>query len=345
MSELQGPADPRRNVYIVYTGGTIGMRPSEHGYVPATGYLEAQMRADPVLSRPELPQYVIHELTPLLDSSNMSPSDWQRIGEDIYENYKRYDGFIVLHGTDTMAYSASALSFLFSGLGKPIVFTGSQIPLCELRNDARENLVTSLLIAGREKVPEVCLLVGDQLLRGNRSTKVSAASFQAFQSPNYPPLGRAGALLTIDQDAVRTPPSGTLKFHKPGKAQVADLRLFPGITPELLRSFLRPPLEGAVLHTYGVGNAPTHPEFLAALQEATARGVVIINCTQCLEGCVDMKGYETGRRLLEVGLISGYDMTSEAALTKLFWLLSLGLSREEVQRQMQENLRGELSRA
>ena len=334
----------RRSVYIVYTGGTIGMMPSEHGYVPAPGFLEKQMRADPVLSHPALPEYVIHELTPLLDSSNMSPADWGRIGQDIYENYEQYDGFIVLHGTDTMAFSASALSFLLGGLGKPVVFTGSQIPLCELRNDARENLVTSLLIAGEGLVPEVCLLVGDQLLRGNRSTKVSAASFQAFQSPNFPPLGRAGVELTIDTELVLPKKEGPLSFHNPGQPQVADLRLFPGISPELLRSFLQPPLEGAVLHTYGVGNAPTHPAFLAALREATDRGVVIVNCTQCLEGCVDMNDYETGRRLLEVGLISGYDMTSEAALTKLFWLLSRGLPREEVKQLMQQNLRGELSR-
>lgn len=351
MNELHRPAsnipDPhrRRSVYIVYTGGTIGMQRSEHGYVPATGFLEEQMRADPVLSHPDLPDYVIHELTPLLDSSNMSPADWQRIGQDIADNYESYDGFIVLHGTDTMAYSASALSFLFDGLAKPVVFTGSQIPLCELRNDARENLVTSLLIAGGGLVPEVCLLVGDQLLRGNRSTKVSAASFQAFQSPNYPPLGKAGVELTIDHEALEPPTGRPFAFQCPGHPQVADLRLFPGISPELLRSFLQPPLEGAVLHTYGVGNAPTHPEFLAALREATERGVVIVNCTQCLEGCVDMNDYETGRRLLEVGLISGYDMTSEAALTKLFWLLSLRLSREEVKRRMQLNLRGELTRA
>lgn len=336
-------SSPRRTVYIVYTGGTIGMRRSDRGYLPAPGFLEEQMRADPVLSHPELPAYVIHEHVPLLDSSNMTAADWERIGYDIASHYHAYDGFIVLHGTDTMAFSASALSFMLGNLGKPVVFTGSQIPLCEVRNDARENLVTSLILAGSHAIPEVCLFVGDLLLRGNRSTKASAASFQAFQSPNYPPLGRAGVDIALDDDLLLPAVSGELDFKPIGRAQVADIRLFPGITPEILRLFLQPPLQGAVVHTYGVGNAPSDPTFLATLREATSRGVILVNCTQCQEGCVDMGDYETGNGLREAGLISGYDMTSEAALTKLSWLLGQNLPLDQVKNLMQKNLRGELT--
>lgn len=334
----------RRTVYIVYTGGTIGMRRSARGYQPAPGFLEEQMRADPVLSHPDLPAYVIHEHEPLLDSSNMTAADWERIGRDIAGNYHAYDGFIVLHGTDTMAFSASALSFMLGNLGKPVVFTGSQIPLCELRNDARENLVTSLILAGFHAIPEVCLFVGDLLLRGNRSTKASAASFQAFQSPNYQPLGRAGVDITLDEEALLPATQGELDFRPIGRAQVADIRLFPGITPETLRLFLQEPLQGAIVHTYGVGNAPTHPGFLATLREATERGVVLVNCTQCQEGSVDMGDYETGSGLRDAGLISGFDMTSEAALTKLSFLLGQNLPVDEVKDLMQQSLRGELTR-
>ncbi len=334
----------RKSVYIAYTGGTIGMRPGAHGYEPAPGFLEQQMAQLPVLASGAMPQFHVHEYQPLLDSANMTPADWVKLGRDIMDRYHRYDGFIVLHGTDTMAFSASALSFMFRRLGKPIVFTGSQIPLCEARTDARENLITSLLIAAGETIPEVCLFVGHSLLRGNRATKVSARHFLAFRSPNYPALGEAGVELAIHRERILPPPSGPLAFDEVGVAQVADLRIFPGITPETLEAFLRPPLEGAVLHTYGVGNAPDRPELLAVLRQASDRGVVLVNCTQCLEGSVRMASYATGSALAAAGVVSGYDMTPEAALTKLYSLLSLGLESEEVRRLMGEDLRGELTR-
>ena len=337
------PRPARKSVYLAYTGGTIGMRRGEHGYEPAPGFLEEQMARLPVLDSGAMPRYTVHEYQPLLDSSNMSPADWVKLGRDVMANYDRYDGFIVLHGTDTMAFSASALSFMFRNLGKPIVFTGSQIPLCEVRTDARENLISSLLIAANAKIPEVCLFIGHQLLRGNRATKVSASRFLAFDSPNYPALGEAGVELAIHREHLLPEPSGAVSFDEVGGAHVADLRIFPGITPETLESFLRPPLAGAVLHTYGSGNAPDRPELLSILRRASERGVVLVNCTQCLEGSVRMEAYATGRALADVGVVSGHDMTPEAALTKLYWLLSLGLSPEEVRRRVQENLRGELT--
>ena len=334
----------KKSVYIAYTGGTIGMRRGAQGYEPAPGFLEEQMAKLPSLASEDMPNFSIHEYDPLLDSSNMSPADWVKLGRDILSRYDEFDGFIVLHGTDTMAYSASALSFMFRNLGKPIVFTGSQIPLCEVRSDARENLITSLLIAAGPPIPEVCLFVGQQLLRGNRATKVSANRFLAFTSPNYPPLGLAGVELTIHREHLLPIPRSPIRFEEVGHAQVVDLRIFPGITPETLDAFLRPPLQGAVLHTYGTGNAPDDPELLDVLRQASDRGVVLVNCSQCLEGSVRMDAYATGKALADAGVVSGFDMNPEAALTKLYYLLSRGLAAHEVRRQIQQDLRGELTR-
>ncbi len=335
-----------KSVYIAYTGGTIGMERAAVGYRPAPGFLARQMAESRTLQRPGMPRYEIREYEPLLDSSNMTPADWVKIGRDIHRRYDEFDGFIVLHGTDTMAYSAAALSFMFENLGKPILFTGSQVPLMEIRTDARENLVTSLLIAAEEKIPEVCLFAGNRLLRGNRATKVSAERYLAFDSPNFPALGDAEVELRIHRRLLLPAPAGELRFHPvaaPAGPQVADLRLFPGISAETLDRFLAPPLDGVVLHTYGVGNAPDDPRLLAVLERATKRGVVIVNCTQCLHGAVRMESYATGHGLARAGVLSGRDMTPEAALTKLYYLLSLGLPQAEVRRLIEEDLRGELT--
>jgi L-asparaginase len=334
---------PKR-VFIAYTGGTIGMQRTRDGYQPEPGSLRQQMEEMPELRHPSMPSYTVHEYSPLLDSSNMTPREWVKIARDVGEHYADYDGFVVIHGTDTMAYTASALPFMLSGLGKPVIVTGSQIPLCEVRNDARENLITSLQIAAGYDIPEVCLYFGGKLLRGCRAVKVSADGFAAFDSPNVPPLGTVGIDIEINWDLVRPRGKRRLRVEEIGAPVVSALRLFPGISPALVRNVLRPPLQGLVLEAYGVGNGPDHDtKFIAALAEAVARGVVIVDCTQCLEGTVKLNEYAAGSALARAGVISGFDMTAEAALTKLYYLFSRGYAPAKVKREMQRDLRGELT--
>jgi len=335
----------KKRVYIAYTGGTIGMKKNERSglYEPTSGYLQAQMKAMPELKTPHLPDYTLHEYHPLLDSSDMTPAHWGEIAHDIQKNYADYDGFIILHGTDTMAYTASALAFMLLG-PKTIIVTGSQIPLCEARSDARENLLTSLLLAaGPRPIPEVCLYFGGKLLRGCRSVKVSANSFQAFDSPNFPPLGTAGIDIQLRQELILpTPRHADLHVQEFQTPAVAALRLFPGVSAKVIKSILQSGLQGLVLEAYGVGNGPTAtPGILKALKQATARGVVIVACTQCLAGRVDLGAYATS--LASAGVISGLDLTTEAALAKLFYLFSLRLEPEEVKKEMVKDLRGELT--
>jgi L-asparaginase len=334
-----------KRIYIAYTGGTIGMRRSRAGYRPAPGYLQELMLQMPELANPEMPGYTICEYEPLIDSSDMHPRNWVAIAKDIKANYDRYDGFVILHGTDTMAYTASALPFMLRGLSKPVILTGGQIPLCEVRNDSRENLITAMLIAARYRLPEVALFFGTKLLRGNRSTKVSADGFAAFASPNMPPLGHAGVGIDIDWDlALPCPGEVALELAAFSTAHVGVLRLFPGISARIVANLLAPPIQGVVLQTYGVGNGPSSDRaLLKAIKAATERGVLIVNCTQCLKGHVRMGAYATGSALEQAGVISGFDLTTEAALAKMIYLFNQNHPHDRLVELMQTPLVGELT--
>ncbi|ACY14327.1 type I asparaginase [Haliangium ochraceum] len=339
------------NILLIYTGGTIGMRKTPAGYQPEPGSLQRLLSELPRFSDPDVPHFDIAEFAPLLDSADMNPSHWLRIAEMVRDNYEDYDGFLVLHGTDTMAFTASALSFMLERLAKPVLLTGSQIPLEETRNDAQNNLLTALTILGRDhaRLPEVLIYFAGLLLRGNRATKVSVGEFAAFESPNFAPLGRAGIDIDIDWRRVLPPrarASEAVQVVPVGSANVAAFRLFPGLKPALLEAVLAAPVQGVVLECYGAGNAPTaDPAFMRVIAEATARGVVLVDVSQPLRGSADLRLYATGRALLDAGVVGGYDMTAEAALAKLAYLFEKGHGPERVKELVQTPLVGELTRA
>ncbi|XP_046687138.1 L-asparaginase isoform X2 [Homalodisca vitripennis] len=289
--------------------------------------------------------YSITEYDPLLDSSNMTMMDWSSIANDIQQAYEFYDGFVILHGTDTMSYTASALSFLLENLDKTVIITGAQISLFEVRSDGIDNFLTSLLIAGNFVIPEVTLFFNYKLFRGNRTTKISSESFHAFESPNVPPLVVAGIHMEVDYRSIFRPCT-IEKFTVSGELNenVGLLRVFPSIQTKTVESFLKPPMEGVVIQTYGAGNMPTNrSDLVEVLSEASKRGVIIINITQCSTGCVSNL-YETGKLLYDAGVMSGFDMTPEAALAKLAYVLSKTEWDLATKRTMMENnLRGELT--
>ena len=340
----------QRTILLIYTGGTIGMNRNA-----ATGALEPFDFEHLLNNVPELKQFDIqidtYQFQPPIDSSDMSPARWTDLSHVIADHYDRYDGFVVLHGTDTMAYTASALSYMLENLTKPVIFTGSQLPIGQLRTDGKENLITSIEIAaakdelGRAMVPEVGIYFNARLLRGNRTTKQSAEEFNAFESFNYPHLAEAGVNIAYHRNRMLKPDyTKPMTPHFRLDNNVIIFSLFPGIREDLIRHIIHTPnLKAIVMRTFGSGNAPQSPWLLNALKEGTQNGKVIVNISQCLQGKVEMGRYDCGYHLQEAGVISGRDSTVEAAVTKLMFLQSHYDDPTEVRRLMTESIRGEVT--
>ena len=330
---------------IIYTGGTFGMAHDAAGVLVPFDF-SLILEHLPALRNLALDLTVISFDQPI-DSSNIKLIHWQQIAQLIYDHHHEQDGFVVLHGTDTMSYTASALSFMLQGLKKPVVFTGAQLPISELRSDARENLITSLEIAAAKKngkaiVLEVCIYFGDELLRANRSKKAESMHFDAFQSDNYPPLAKAGVKIEYNEAAILTP-KDELKLTDKLENAIVILKLFPGIPDEAVKAMTSiNGLKAIVMETFGSGNAPTTPAFLQILKEAINRGIIILNVSQCSGGMVMQGRYETSKDLLQIGVISGSDMTTEAVLTKLMVLLPQ-FSGAEIKEQLSRPLAGEMT--
>jgi len=337
------PEAAKSRVMIIYTGGTFGMSYDDKGVLVPFDF-SLILEHLPTLRNLYLDLTVISFESPV-DSSNIDISHWQMMADIIFENYDEQDGFVILHGTDTMAFSASALSFMLQKLDKPVILTGAQLPIAEPRSDARENLITSLEIASNRNVPEVCIYFDYQLLRGNRSKKVESEHFDAFESGNYPPLATAGVKIDYNASAIHSPTKGEkLQLFKKFDTSVSILKLFPGIQPAVVQSILDTPgLKALVLETFGSGNGPTTSWFIDKLKKAIDKGLLILNVSQCPGGMVMQGRYETSKVLQQIGVIGGADMTTEAALTKLMILIG-GYGVEETKKRIGEPIAGELTK-
>lgn len=345
-------AKEKSSLLLIYTGGTIGMKED-----PSIQALRPFDFSQILAEVPELRKfaYKIDSFTfdPLIDSSDVEPSNWNTLVRIIEEKYDEYDGFVILHGTDTMAYSASALSFMIEGLTKPVIFTGSQLPIGVPRTDGKENLISAVEIAaakdedGHALVPEVCICFDNVLMRGNRTTKINSSNFRAFRSENLPPLAEAGISIRYNNDLIIKPSDWNERpiFHKHIDTRVSILKIHPGITPQVVKDILcSKDSRAVIIETYGAGNAPSKGWFIDLVKEASQMGKVLLNVTQCKLGSVDMDIYATGKCLKEAGVLSGYDSTTEGALAKLFHLLGQFDDNSLVKFSVEKNLRGEISK-
>lgn len=337
---------------MIYTGGTIGMKQD------ATDQTLKPFDFGQILNEvPEIRKFAFkidtYTFDPLIDSSDVEPGLWQELAELIRDKYEEYDGFIILHGTDTMAYSASALSFMMDGLTKPVIFTGSQLPIGVPRTDGKENLISAVEIAsakdseGHALVPEVCIFFNSLLMRGNRCTKTDAEAFRAFRSPNCEPLAEAGISIRYNSNIIRKPLDWyqSLSISTKLDTRVSILKVHPGITPQLVRTVMcDPETRAVIMETYGSGNAPTKQWFLDIIREACESGKAVVNVTQCQAGTVNMNLYATGKSLKNAGVLNGYDCTTESCLAKLFYLMGKSSDNEWVKGMMERNLKGEISR-
>lgn len=335
------------NILIIYTGGTIGMvNDAKTGTLIPFDFEQIKENV-PELARLDY-QLSVHSFNPILDSSNMNPKIWAELAELINEKYHQFDGFVILHGSDTMSYTAAALSFMLQNLAKPVVLTGSQLPIGEIRTDAKENLITALEIAatkkdGKAMVPEVSVYFDYQLFRGNRSIKNDSEKFEAFFSPNYPVLAEAGVNLDFFPNYILPIPTGEFQIHTSFNSNIGVLKMYPGITESVVRAITKSNVDAIILEAFGSGNTTTEDWFINCLQEAIANDKIIVDISQCKGGSVKLGMYETSRKLQKMGILSGYDMTFEAAVTKLMYLMGQGLSKAEIKQKMEISIAGELT--
>ena len=333
----------KKKVCIIYTGGTIGMMPTEMGYAPNPSAFPDLLEKIHDINLPDFPAYEVICLSRLLDSSDVTVREWNEIGKLIRDNYERFDGFVVLHGTDTMAYTASAMSFMLKGLDKAVIFTGSQIPLCRIRSDGADNLVTSILVAASGEVREVCLYFGGALMRANRCTKTSADDLVAFSSPNYPRLADVATSIVYRKKFLLPERNVPFSLVEMNEVPIAVIKIFPGFSARLLESVLESGVRGIVLEAFGAGNIPHGEALLPALKLARERGVLIVVTSQCGKGCVRLGAYAASMHLSAAGAISGLDMTTEAAVAKLYYLFSCYNDTDEVRALMEQDICGEIS--